>query len=154
MVGKRDLESSDVGFVLAALAALGARLDPKAAALASGDALVELARERGAFAGDGDALLGDLIVFDRVMARRPASLVGVVVSSDNQGTIEFVYLTRGVVRRGFVNPRRRGEKRDQTGRVLNTFVRHSDGDNPAGTHYLAGELFAGVVRLDRLLGRS
>jgi hypothetical protein len=152
LVGRRDRDSSDVGFALAALRALGARLDGQALHLVSAEQLIALARQRGALSDVCEPLLGDLLVFDEATSHQPASLVGVAVSSDTEGTIEFVYLARGVVRRGYVNVRRREEQRDEAGRILNTFVRHSDGGDDRSTRYLAGELFAGVVRLDRLLG--
>jgi hypothetical protein len=82
---------------------------------------------------------------------RPASLVAVVVSTDSRDVVEFVYLARGVVRRGYLSRAHPADKRDADGRVLNTFIRHSDGGDPADTRYLAGELYGGLVRLDRLL---
>ena len=84
---------------------------------------------------------------------KPASLLGIVVSTDNQGTAEFVYLSRGVERRGYVNPRHPDTKRDRGGRAMNTHIRHSNGRDPRGTKYLAGQLFAGYLRLDRLTSR-
>jgi len=157
LVGRRDESSTHVGLALAALREIGAALDPETARVEDGPALVALAERRGALtaAPPGSPLpalrLGDLLVFDRVTAADPASLVAVVVSVDERGVVEFVYLARGVVRRGFVFPPEPASKRDATGRVLNTFVRHNDGGDPRGSPHLAGELIAAVISLDRLL---
>ena len=157
-VGARDEDSHHVTFALTALRSIGSRLDPELAAAADGHALVEIARQRGALApaGGGEGVvspprLGDLLVFDNVTGTEPASLVAVAVSVDERGVVEFIYLARGVVRRGFVSPARPRDKRDDSGRVLNTFVRHSDGRDPRGTRYLAGELLAATIRLAALL---
>jgi hypothetical protein len=151
MVGARDGQATDVDLALSALRDVGAALDPALTRVRTGRDLVALARRRGALDAASQPLLGDLVVFDAVVAREPASQVGVVVSTDSNGTIEFVYLARGVVRRGWVNPIHREHSRDDAGRVLNTFLRHSDGRDPRGTRYLSGELFATFIRLDRLL---
>jgi hypothetical protein len=151
LVGGRDSGSSDVAFAFAALAVLRAPVAPAAAELRAGPELVALAAERRALAGrDTTPLLGDLVVFDEVTGTDPASLVGVVVGVDERETVEFVYLARGVVRRGWLNLRTPSTRRDDAGRVLNTFVRHSDGRSPRGTRTLAGELFSTYIRLDRL----
>jgi hypothetical protein len=158
LVGRRDDRASHAQFALAALGGIGTQLDPELAAVVDGPALVELARGRGALVpvGAGEAItspprLGDLLVFARVTGSDPASLTGVVVSVDDRGVIEFVYLARGVARRGFASVARPGDKRDDRGRVLNTFVRHSDGADPRGTRYLAGELLAATIRLAALV---
>ncbi len=157
MVGRRDEGSTHVQYVLAGLTELGAALDPELGGVEDGPALRALAERRGALgaAAPGSPLpslrLGDLLVFDRVVATDPASLVAIVVSVDERGVVEFVYLARGVVRRGFVFPPEPGSRRDPTGRILNTFVRHNDGGDPRGTAHLAGELVAGAIALDRLL---
>jgi hypothetical protein len=157
MVGRRDETSSHLQLAVAALREIGAELDPEIARVEDGPALVALAERRGALtlAAPGSPLpslrLGDLLVFDRVVAAEPASLVGVVVSVDERGVVEFVYLARGVVRRGFAFPSQPSARRDDGGRILNTFIRHNDGADPRGTASLAGELIAAVVPLDRLM---
>jgi hypothetical protein len=157
LVGRRDQDSSHVRLALSALQELGAGLDPSLLAARDGPALRELAGERGALLADGEAAvtarprLGDLLLFDRVEEDRPASLIAIVVSTDSRDVVEFVYLARGVVRRGYLSRAHPADKRDADGRVLNTFIRHSDGGDPADTRYLAGELYGGLVRLDRLL---
>jgi hypothetical protein len=157
LVGRRDPDSSHVAFALSGLQELGAGLDSSLLAARDGPSLRALAGERGALFADGEAALtarprlGDLLLFDRVEGDKPASLVGVVVSTDSRGVVEFIHLSRGVVRRGYLSRAHPADKRDADGRVLNTFIRHSDGGDPADTRYLAGELYGGLVRLDRLL---
>ncbi len=153
-VGRRDKKSTHTGFALATLNTLGLSIasDHELAAVHRGVELATVAEKRSAVSHTHTALLGDLVVFNGVVNTLPASLIGVVVSQrPSDGTIEFVYLARGVVRRGWVNPSKPNDKRTPTGLILNTFVRHSDGHDRAGTRYLAGQLFAYVVRLDRLL---
>ncbi len=151
LVGGENKTTTDLHFALQALGHLGIEPDSKLGAVKNGRAFITLAKRRGASGVAGPALLGDLLVFDQVVSSERASLVGVVVGSRRDGTIEFIYLARSVVRRGYVNPARPRDKRDKRGRVLNTFVRHSNGGDPRGTAYLAGKLLANVVRLDRLV---
>jgi hypothetical protein len=155
MVGRREPEATDITFALAALGSLGAPVDGELAAATRGRELVAIAERRGALADRGsDVLLGDLVVFDEVEGGRPSSLVGVAVGRSGEGTVEFVYLARGVIRRGWVNPARPTVKRHDDGRVLNTFVRHNDGGLPRSAPTLAGELLAAVIRLDALVAGS
>jgi hypothetical protein len=149
LVGRREPARNHVEFVLDALRSMGATLGALEDA-ADGKQLMARASQHDAAVVDYKPRLGDLVVFDEVERHQAASLSGVVVSVDNQGTVEFVYLARGVVRRGFVNPAHKGRKRDDAGRVLNTFIRHSDGKDPWGTRYLASQLLSSFVRLDRL----
>jgi hypothetical protein len=160
LVGQRDKERSHVEFALLALDAIGVRLGPDArahftaTATATGAELVAWAETKDAL-GTSGPLPGDLVVFDKVNQGEPASLVGVVVSvtpRPHGETVEFVYLARGVVRRGYVSPRTPTRKRDDGGSALNTFVRHLDGKTPKSAEFLAGELFRGYIRIDRLTG--
>jgi hypothetical protein len=150
LVGMRDRTGTDLELALLALEAAGWAIPPALRGLDDGAALVARARERSAFDAADVPAPGDLVVFDEVVAGRPASLVGVVAAVDDRGVVEFVYLARGVVRRGFAHPGRAAEQRDADGRILNTLVRHLDGAAPRGARFLAGELMSGYVRLQRL----
>ncbi|RMH38868.1 MAG: hypothetical protein D6689_18235 [Deltaproteobacteria bacterium] len=134
-------------FAVAALERLGLRLAPEVAAAADGPALVAAARARGALFRRGPVALGDLVVFDGLQGAGPAALVGVVTASRADGTVEFIYLGMGVVRRGYVHVARPRDRRDRDGRVLNTWLRVRRGHYARG---LAGDVFSTYIRLDRL----
>ena len=89
---------------------------------------------------------GDLLVFDRVTSDDEADLLGVVIARDERGVTEFLYLGGGVVRRGFVDATRPTVKRDKARAIVNTFVRHGKRWPTKGSHYLAGEHLAHVIR--------
>jgi hypothetical protein len=88
---------------------------------------------------------GDFLVFDHVDSDVEADLVAVVIARDARGVTEFLYLGGGVIRRGFVDPRRPAMRRDADALVVNTFLRNGKRWPPKGTHYLAGELLSHVV---------
>jgi hypothetical protein len=149
-VGRRRADDS-LAFALAMIA--GARhreLDPAVARLADPAALVALARARHAELPEPAPRTGDLVVFGPLA--EPTALVAIAVGTAASGTIEFVYLARGVVRRGFATPGRPDTLRDADGRVLNTMVRGYDGRDPRDTRYVAGQLLAAAIDGDRLLG--
>ncbi len=148
-VGTRDKRRNHTQFALGTLLALGLEL-PGVDDTSDGPTFVEHAMERHATSTTRRPRLGDIVVFDDVVGDKAASLLGVVISTDNQGTTEFLYLGRGVVRRGFVNPGQPARPRDPSGRALNTFIRHSDGKDPIGTRFLAGQLFSTFVATDKL----
>jgi hypothetical protein len=152
MVGQRDKDRSHVQFALLAVEAIGVELGPDARGQQSGPELLAWAESKDALS-KSSPLPGDLVVFDKVHDGEPASLVGVVVAvtpRDSDQTVEFVYLARGVVRRGYVSPNTPASKRDPTGSALNTFVRHLDSKTPKSAEFLAGELFRTYIRIDRL----
>ncbi|MGE5187352.1 MAG: hypothetical protein ACM31C_35140, partial [Acidobacteriota bacterium] len=114
---------------------------------ASGPALVAWAESVGrAAAPTSDIAPGDLLVFDRTEGE-PADRVAIAIGRDARGVTELVYLAGGVVRRGFVDPRRPATRRDATGAVVNTFMRTGRLWPPKGTHYLAGELLSHIVHV-------
>jgi hypothetical protein len=154
LVGHRDSRES-LAFAIAIAKSLGETVSlGRIPAVADGSALVAWARELGAWSAPasmtrpgGEARTGDLLVFDRAAAKAPASLVGVVLATDDRGVIAFLYLARGVIRVGHVDPTRPRIARDREGRTVNSYIRHTTDHPPAGTRYLAGELLAGRVRL-------
>ncbi len=147
LVGNRDKRSNHLSFVLATLRQLGAKV-PYASNAAN---LVKTARSRNAVMSTHRPRLGDIIVFDKFIRKKPHSLTAIVISVDKRGTVEFVYLARKIVRRGFMNLKRPRRKRDASGKVLNTIVRHlQSGDNRDRTPYLAGQLFNSYISLNKL----
>ena len=59
--------------------------------------------------------------------------------------VEVLYLGAGVVRRGWFDVTRPALRRDRAGKVVNTPLRHNRDQPPRGTHFLAGELYAGAI---------
>ncbi|HVK74069.1 MAG TPA: hypothetical protein VM734_12155 [Kofleriaceae bacterium] len=147
LVGRRD-PREPLGFALAVAAGLAGAPPPS---VTDGPALVAWAEDTGAWAALPAASLepGDLLVLDRAVDDRPASLIAVVLGTDARGVTDVLYLARGVIRRGHVDPARPTVARDRTGAVVNSFVRHGTSYPPTGTRYLAGELAVGRVRLPR-----
>lgn len=90
---------------------------------------------------------GDLLIFDRTHGDDTSDLIAIVVGRDARNVIEMVYVAGGVVRRGFVDASRPTMRRDRSGAVVNTYLRHGKQAPPSGTHYLAGELLAHVIRI-------
>lgn len=89
---------------------------------------------------------GDLIVFDHVTSDQPADLVAIVIARDARGVTELIYLGGGVIRRGFLDASRPKVKRDDERAIVNTFMRHGKRWPAKGSHYLAGELVAHLIR--------
>lgn len=150
-VGERDSQSTNLDFARTVLASLGVSLAEPVRAAATGPDLLAVAVERQALTS-GAPLAGDLVVFDRFDGETEASLIGVVVGVAARAhlTVEFVFLARGVVRRGYVTPSQPERKRDEQGRALNTFVRALRGKARKSDPFLAGQLFRAFVRVDRL----
>jgi hypothetical protein len=90
---------------------------------------------------------GDLLVFDAATSNDAADLIGIVIARDDRGVTEMLYLGGGVIRRGFVDVSRKHKRRDESQRVINTFIRHGKRWPAKGSHYLAGELLAHVIHL-------
>jgi hypothetical protein len=143
--GHRD-PRPPVAFALTIAASLTGAQSP---AFADGPVLVAWAREQGAWDTLPGAPLaaGDLVVLDRAVENTPASLVAVALDTDERGVTELLYLARGVVRVGRVDPARPKLARDKHGRQVNSYVRHTSDHPPAGTRFLTGELLAGRIRL-------
>jgi|GEM_PF-4471861 len=146
LVGERDKHSSHLQFVVSTLRKLGARLP----AIRTTKQLVARATRRHALMSTRHPRLGDIVVFDKFKHKRPLSMTGIVVSVDRRGTVEFVYLARKVVRRGFLNLGRRNKKRDADGKVLNIILRHLQSGDRRSTRYLSGQLFHDYISLRRL----
>jgi len=147
LVGHRD-PREPLAFALAVATSLRPPPDRALPAFADGPEMVAWARELRRYAPvDAAVAPGDLLVFDRAAASAPASLVGVALETDDRGVTTFLYLARGVVRVGRVDPARPRIARDREGRPVNSYIRHTTDYPPKGTRYLAGELLAGSIRL-------
>jgi hypothetical protein len=140
-VGMRTHEPPHV-FALRVLGEMGATLVPEAYGAADSRAFVAALRDR--LEPDVVPLAGDVVVFE------DGWLVGVVTSVRADATVEFVFARDGVVRRGYLNTASPHVRRNDGGRVLNTFVRPFKSEDTRSQAYLAGELISGYLRLERL----
>jgi probable lipoprotein NlpC len=78
----------------------------------------------------------------------PLTHVGIVEEVSPEGTVTFLHRGARGVTRGRMNLRMPDVPRDSAGKVLNTRLRVTRRDDPAGTRYLAGQLFAAFGRFD------
>ncbi|MBP6844250.1 MAG: hypothetical protein KA201_10935 [Kofleriaceae bacterium] len=141
LVGRRDPRPP----LVAALAWSAALTQRPAPEVTDAAALVAWAQAAGAWRAVPAIAPGDLIVFDRAVGGARASLIAVALGRDARGVVEVLYLGAGVVRRGWFDVTRPALRRDRAGRVVNTPLRHNRDQPPRGTHFLAGELFAGAI---------
>jgi len=113
----------------------------------AGEQLLGWAREAGVLHElDTPPEPGDLLVFDEIESAADADLIAVAVARDERGVTEIIYASGGVIRRGFVDANRPALRRDHHGQIVNTSMRSGRRWPPKGTHYLAGELLAHVIR--------
>jgi hypothetical protein len=103
--------------------------------------LGELPRITAAEARDGD-----VIFFDT--GNGCGGHVGVVESAEASGRIGFREWRDGSSRHSFVTPKAPLARRDEQGRILNTFLRAKHIDDPPETTYFAGEMACAVFRVE------
>ncbi len=102
-----------------------------------------------------EARAGDVVFFDTRSRGEEdldcADRVGLVESVDGGGRITFLEARGGQLYRGFVDPHQPLARRDDSGEIVNSFLRPKRLSDPDGTRYFAGEMLCGVarVRLDR-----
>jgi len=93
---------------------------------------------------------GDVVFFDtRRLDGEPrecADRAGIVRSVDPDGRITFLEARGGALRESFVHPAFPLARRDQQGRILNSFLRPKKIDDQAGTRYFAGDMLCAVAR--------
>lgn len=159
--GGRRFNADCSGFVAAVYQAAGI---PFGEALHVGDedagsAVVALYRALAwngiLFGRDGAPLPGDLVFWNDTYDRNgdglpddPLTHVGIVERAGPDGAVTFFHRgTRGVAR-GVMSLRYPGAERGAAGERLNSRLRPARRDDPPGTRYLAGELFAAFGRFD------
>jgi hypothetical protein len=89
---------------------------------------------------------GDVVFFDT--GTGCGGHVGVVESAESSGRIGFREWRDGSSRHSFVTPRSPLVRRDDQGRVLNTFLRIKRMEDPTETPYFAGEMLCAVFRIE------
>ncbi len=100
--------------------------------------------------------IGDLVFFSNTYDRnRDRHLndrlthVGIVETIDSDGTITFIHQVNGGIHRYVMNLKRPHQHQDESGKVLNSYLRRRRRSDGAGTPYLTGSLFAGFGSLER-----
>jgi hypothetical protein len=98
-----------------------------------------------------DAVQPGDVVFFRTRAPGNADCddpdhAGLVAAVETDGRIDFVEARGGLIRRSYVDPQRPRDRRDESGRVLNSFLRPKKVGDPDDTPTFAGEMLCAVVR--------
>ena len=71
---------------------------------------------------------------------------GLVAEVESDGRIDFVEARGGAIRRSYADPLRPRVRRDESGRVLNSFLRPRKVGDPDDSPTFAGEMLCAVVR--------
>jgi hypothetical protein len=90
------------------------------------------------------ARAGDVVFFD-LEGRGCASHAGLVEAVDG-GRLTFREERDGQVRRSYADPTEPRSRRDQRGRILNSFLRPRRREDPPGVRYFSGDMLCAVVR--------
>lgn len=87
---------------------------------------------------------GDIVFFSETLrsGRRDLSHIGIVESSDPNGTVSFIHKSTRGIKRSFLNLATPSVA-SENDTVANSYLRRRRLSDPPGTKYLAGELFAG-----------
>lgn len=94
------------------------------------------------------ARAGDLVFFDTTRdGSRCGTHVGVVAGVAPGGALKFREWRQGTTRDSFADPMRPQRRRDEQGRVINSFLRARTPSDDDGTRYYAGEMLCAVVRV-------
>ena len=119
--------------------------------------LVEIARKRRAYRAEGTPRLGDIVLFHNQW-----DVNGNGENDDWNTGAGIVVKTKGerfeVVTRTGHGPRRvhvwpeKPSSRKIGGELVNSFVRVPEKSDPKDTRYLAGQLYAGFIDVDKLVG--
>ncbi len=120
--------------------------------------LIRAAERRKAFSADAAPRPGDIVLFhnqtDRNGNRQADDWLtgcGIVTETEGETFAALVRTGRGP-RLAYVTPST-PSVRTRTGRVINSFLRVPTPDDPADAEYLAGQLYAGKIDIERLLDK-
>ncbi|MDX2021087.1 MAG: NlpC/P60 family protein [Deltaproteobacteria bacterium] len=95
-----------------------------------------------------EARPGDLVFFDTSpTGNQCGGHVGLVQGFAPGGALKFRERREGEERVSVADPQRPGQRRDEDGRVINTFLRARKPNDPEGTRYYAGQMVCAVVRV-------
>lgn len=89
---------------------------------------------------------GDVLFFD--LGSGCGRHTGLVETAESGGRIGFREWRDGSSRHSYVTPREPLVRRDDKGRIMNTFLRPKRMEDPAETTYFAGEMLCAVYRVE------
>lgn len=114
-------------------------------------ALYQYVRRSHRLVPPATAAPGDVVFFDTSDGGRHgcATHAGVVDAVDPGGRIRFVEARGGRTRRSYLHPGRTLARRDESGLVLNSFLREKRIDDPPDARYFAGEMLCAVGRVGK-----
>jgi hypothetical protein len=111
-------------------------------------ALHEYVRWRHRFVPVTEARRGDVVFFRTTASETTCRAhAGLVEDVDGSGRVTFREARDGVVRQSHFHPTRPTERRDESGRVLNTFLRGKRVGDPGDALYYAGQMVCAVGRI-------
>jgi hypothetical protein len=108
--------------------------------------LFAFSREHFAQVDASQARGGDVLFFD--VGSGCGGHAGVAETAEPGGRIGFREWRDGSSRHSFVSPRAPYLRRDDRGRIMNSFLRPKRMDDPEETAYFAGEMLCAVFRVD------
>lgn len=95
---------------------------------------------------------GDVVFFENTYDRNgngriddDITHVAIVTSVDDDGTVHMVHKGGSGVTRLVLNLNRPGDHQDESGKVINSYLRNQTRRDPRGTRYLTGELWRGFA---------
>jgi hypothetical protein len=92
-----------------------------------------------------EAASGDIIVFD--LGQGCGGRIGVIEQVDSTGRIVFREQVEGAFQESHATPSLPYQRRDERGRILNTFLRPKRINDPIGTRYFAGDMICALFRV-------
>lgn len=98
------------------------------------------------------ARAGDVVFFD--LGSGCGGHAGLVEVADADGRLGFREWRDGSTRHSYVTPRAPVLRRDDAGRIMNTFLRPKRIDDPPTAAYFAGEMLCGVFHVETPLATS
>jgi hypothetical protein len=109
-------------------------------------ALYAFMREQFAQVQPGEARGGDILFFD--LGTGCGGHTGLVETAESGGRIGFREWRDSSSRHSYVTPREPLLRRDDRGRIMNTFLRPKRMDDPAETAYFSGEMLCAVFHVE------
>lgn len=110
------------------------------------ESLFAFSRDHFAQIDASQARGGDVLFFD--VGRGCGGHAGIVETAEPGGRIGFREWRGGSSHHSFVAPRTPYLRRDDRGRIMNTFLRPKRIDDPDDAAYFAGEMLCAVFRVD------